>query len=313
MNAKSSMRIKVQAYIAERRTGGFSLTIDAQQLLGFARFVDRDGYRGPLTVELASRWALASRTGRRLTAARRIEVLRGFARYCQTFEPATEVPPVALFGPGHRRLTPHIFTDQELRSLLIAAADLSPPGGLRGPTCAAIFGLIASTGLRISEATGLSRTDVDLNEGLLHIHHAKFGKLRLVPLHPSTVQALRRYVVRRDSVPASRTTDAFFVFDRGRPASTRNVEYAFAQLRRRLGWRCRGAHRYPRIHDIRHTFACHRLEQWYRTGIDIDREILALSTYLGHTKVTDTYWYVTATPELLALAARRVEAAGGAS
>lgn len=312
MNVNNTMRMKVQAYIAERRAGGFALTIDEQQLLGFARFVDRRGYRGPLTVHLASRWALASRAGRRLTAARRIEVLRGFARYCQIFDPATEVPPRALFGPGHRRLAPHIFTDRELCALLTAAERLPPPGELRGPTCAAIFGLIASTGLRISEATGLRRTDVDLEQGQLHIQRTKFGKSRLVPLHPSTVQALRRYVRRRDRVAALCTTEAFFVFNCGRPATTRNVEYAFEQLRQRLGWHCRGALRYPRIHDIRHTFATRRLEQWYRAGSDIDREILALSTYLGHAKVTDTYWYVTATPELMALAARRAEAAGGA-
>ncbi|MEJ0008837.1 MAG: tyrosine-type recombinase/integrase [Steroidobacteraceae bacterium] len=312
MNATSTMRMKVLAYVSGRRAGGFALSIDEQQLLRFARFVDQSGYRGPLTVQLASRWALASKGHRRLTAARRIEVLRGFARYCQTFDPATEIPPLSLFGPGHRRLTPHIFTDRELCSLVKAAACLNPPGGLRGPTCSTIFGLIASTGLRISEATGLRRIDVDLDQGLLHIQNTKFGKSRLVPLHPTSVKAMQHYVLRRERDPMSRSVDAFFVFDRGRPATTRNVEYAFEQLRQQLGWCSRGDHRYPRIHDIRHAFATHRLERWYRAGIDIDRDILALSTYLGHAKITDTYWYVTATPELLALAARRAEVAGGA-
>ena len=313
MNSNSTMRTRVQAYIAERRAGGFALSIDEQQLLRFARFADKSRYRGPLTVRLASRWALASKGHRRLTAARRIEVLRGFARYCQTFDPATEIPPLTLFGPGHRRLTPHIFTERELRSLVTAAAGLGPPRGLRGKACATIFGLIASAGLRISEATGLRRTDVDLDQGLLHIRDTKFGKSRLVPLHPTCVQALRRYIRRREHDPASRSTEAFFVFDRGRPATTRNVEYAFKRLRQRLDWRCRGQLRYPRIHDIRHTFATRRLERWYRAGINIDRDILALSTYLGHAKVTDTYWYVTATPELMAIAARRAEVPGGAS
>lgn len=312
MNSHSTMRTRVQAYIAERRAGGFALSIDEHQLLSFARFAEKDRYRGALTVRLASRWALASKGQRRLTAARRIEVLRGFARYCQTFDPATEIPPRALFGPAHRRLAPHIFTERELSSLVTAAAGLGPPGGLRGPTCATIFGLIASTGLRISEATGLRRPDVDLDQGLLRIQNTKFGKSRLVPLHPTSVQALRRYLLRRERDPAARSTEPFFVFDRGRPATTRNVEYAFGKLRQRLGWRCRGQLRYPRIHDIRHTFATRRLERWYRAGIDIDRDILALSTYLGHAKVTDTYWYVTATPELMALAARRAEMARGA-
>lgn len=312
MNTNNTMLMKVQAYVAERRACGFSLTIDEQQLLRFARFTDKSGYRGPLTVQIASYWALASKGRRRLTAARRIELLRGFARYCQTYDPATEIPPLALFGPAHRRLTPHIFTDRELRSLVAAAAGLSPVGGLRGPTCAAIFGLIASTGLRISEATGLRRTDVDLDRGLLHIQNTKFGKSRLVPLHSTAARAMRRYALRRDRDPSSTATDAFFVFDGGRPATTAKVEYAFQLLRQQLRWRCRGQLRYPRIHDIRHAFATRRLERWYRAGINIDRHILALSTYLGHAKVTDTYWYVTATPELMALAARRTKALGGA-
>ena len=310
MNGNSTMRARVHAYIAERRAGGFALSIEEQQLLRFARFVETSGYRGPLTVQLAGRWALASKGHRRLTAARRIEVLRGFARYCQTFDSATEIPPLALFGPGHRRLTPHVFTERELCLLVRAAASLGPLGGLRGPTCATIFGLIASTGLRISEATGLKQTDVDLDQGLLRVENTKFGKSRLVPLHPTAVQALQRYVRRRERDPASRSMEAFFVFDRGKPATTPNVEYAFKRLRQQLGWRSRGGLRYPRIHDIRHTVATRRLERWYRAGVDIDQNILALSTYLGHAKVTDTYWYVTATPELMALAARRAELAG---
>jgi integrase len=311
MNGNSTMRARVQAYITERRAGGFALSIDEQQLLRFARFVDESSHRGPLTVQLASRWALASKGRRRLTAARRIEVLRGFARYCQTFDPATEIPPLALFGPGHRRVTPHIFTEQELCVLVTTAAGLGPPGGLRGPTCATILGLIASTGLRISEATRLRRSDIDLDRGLLRVQNTKFGKSRLLPLHPTTVQALQRYVQRRERDPASRSGGAFFVFDRGQPATTPKVEYAFRTLRQRLGWRSRGGLRYPRIHDIRHTVATRRLERWYRAGTDIDRGMLALSTYLGHTKVTDSYWYVTATPELMALAARRAERTGG--
>ena len=169
MNTRSTMRAKVKAYLADRRRAGFALKIEAGQLARFARFVDESGYRGSLTVELASRWANASRYGRRLTAARRIEVLRGFAQYCQMFDAATEIPPSRLFGPAHRRLTPHIYTEHEIRSLLTAATGLFPPGGLRGITCATIFGLIAATGLRISEATGLKRSDVDCQRRLLHI------------------------------------------------------------------------------------------------------------------------------------------------
>jgi integrase len=298
---------KVQAYLEYRRTAGFALKVEAQQLFRFARFVDESGYRGPLTIELASRWAMASKFGRRLTAARRIEILRGFARYCQIFDSAAEIPPLRLFGPGHRRLTPHIYTDREIRSLMASAYSLFPLGGLRGVTCATIFGLIAATGLRIAEATGLKRSDVDLEEGLLQIRNAKFGKSRLVPLHPTATRALRRYAKRRDRDPSSAITDAFFVFDYGRAATTRSLQYAFELLRNKLKWRARGGHLAPRIQDIRHTFVCRRLERWYKDGLNVDRNILALSTYIGHAKVTDTYWYVTATPDLMAIAARRLK------
>lgn len=306
MNTRSTMRSKVEAYLAERRQAGFALKIEAQQLARFARFADESGYRGPLTVGLAGRWATASKHGRPLTAARRIEVLRSFAHYCQSIDPATEIPPLRLFGPGHRRLTPHIYTDREIRLLIATAARLLPADGLRGRACATIFGLIAATGLRISEATGLQRSDVDLDQQLLHIRQTKFGKSRLVPLHSTVTRALRRYAQRRDCDAFSAATDAFFIFDYGRSASTQSIQYAFRILRRQLKWRARGGHPAPRIHDLRHTFVCRRLERWYEQGLDIERNILALSTYIGHAKVTDTYWYVTATPELMAIAARRL-------
>jgi integrase len=306
MNLHDTMLSKVKAYLAVRRRAGFALSISGEQLLSFARFADRSGHRGPLTVELASRWALANRRGLPLTAARRIEVLRCFAQYCQTFDPKTEIPPVRLFGPGHRRLTPHIYTEQEIGALLAASARLYPVKGLRPITCTTIFGLLSATGLRISEATALRRQDVDLKGGLLHIRQAKFGKSRLVPLHPSTTRALQRYARRRNQDPSSAATDAFFIFDHGRPARTRSLQYAFKLVRRQLRWRARGGHRNPRIHDLRHTFVCRRIQRWYEEGMDINRNILALSTYLGHAKVSDTYWYITATPEMMAIAARRL-------
>lgn len=308
MSIPETMAAKVDAYLDDRRHSGFALRIEGEQLHRFARFADQADHRGSLTVKLAIQWASASRGQRPITAARRIEILRGFAKYCRQFDPDTEIPPRRLFGRAHRRLTPHIFTEAEIQTLTAAAADqLHPPGGLRGASCATIFGLIAATGLRISEATGLKRSDVDLQHAVLHIRHAKFGTSRWVPMHPTTVQALQRYSEQRDRDPLTAGTDAFFVFDYGRPAFSRSVQYAFKLLRRRLQWRARGGHPVPRIHDLRHSFVCRRLEQWYAQGLDIDRNILALSTYIGHAKVTDTYWYVTATPQLLAIAARRFE------
>jgi integrase len=305
MKDPRTMAAKVAAYLASRRQAGYALRIEGDQLARFAKFADDRRHRGCLTVKLAMEWATSSRRPGPLTAARRIEVLRPFARYCQQFDPNAEVPARRLFGPSHRRLTPHIYTDAELQALLSACTELFPRGGLRGAACATIFGLLASTGLRISEATGLQRSDVDLERRLLHIRHAKFGKSRLVPVHPTTADALRTYARRRDHDPLAAPAEAFFMFDYGRQASTRATEYAFKLLRQKLKWRSRGSHKAPRLHDLRHSFICRRIEQWYSQGADIDRYILALSTFVGHAKVTDTYWYLTATPELLAIAAQR--------
>jgi integrase len=307
MSTRITWQGKVDAYVAERRRAGFKLSIAATQLASFARFAQLNAPRSSFTVELARRWALASRHGARLTAARRIEVLRSFAQYCRQFDPGTQIPPRLLFGPAHRRLVPHIYTDAEIRALLNAAAMMSPRRGLRPASCAALFGLIAATGLRISEAIGLVRLDVDLEQGVLLVRHAKFGRDRLVPLHPSTVRALRQYVRRRDREPCSRASDAFFIDDRGRALAADNVHYAFGRLRQGLGWKARGGHPAPRIHDLRHRFICQRLQRWYSESKDINQHILSLSTYVGHVKVTDTYWYVTATPELMAAAVRRFQ------
>ena len=313
MNARANLRTRVESYLAYRRHAGYALHIEGQQLAAFVCFAEQTDHHGPLTLELAVRWATASKGKRRLTAARRIEVLRPFARYCLQFESATEVPPTRLFGRGHRRLTPHIYTDAELCALLSAAAHLPPRGGLCGPCSQALFGLLASTGLRLSEATGLERGDVDLGQGLLHIRGAKFGKSRWVPMHPTTTRELVRFAQRRDLDPMTMHSPMFFVGDRGQAARSPNLEYAFAQLRQGLRWTPRGQHRAPRIQDLRHTFICRTLQRWYDEDVDIDRRILALSTYVGHVKITDTYWYMTATPELMAAAARRFEGfAGGA-
>lgn len=305
MNTPNKLATWVDAYLVYRRQMGFALTIEGTQLKRFAQFSEQIGHQGPLTVRLAIQWATSSTTGKPSTAERRIEVIRPFASYCQQFDPATEIPPRGFFGNAHHRRTPHIYTEEEIIELMDACKQLFPIGGLRSASCATIFGLIAATGLRISEATGLTRTDVDLEQGLLHIRHSKFGKSRWIPLHPTTTQALRNYSKRRDLDSLTADSEAFFMFDYGRRASTRSLEYAFTQLRTALGWQARGGHPAPRIHDLRHSFVCHRLRDWYQQGEDIDRHILALSTYIGHAKVTDTYWYVTAIPELLAIAAHR--------
>lgn len=296
----------VEEYLSARRVFGYALDMDGRQLLRFARFADNANHRGPLTLEIAMRWALLN-VSRPITSARRIDVLRPFARYRSQFDSATEIPPTRLFGASHRRLTPHIYTAKEIRALLSAAAQLPPVGGLRPATYTTLFGLLAATGLRISEALHLMRSDIDLTAGLLTVRETKFRKSRLVPLHPTTTKALQRYVSLRDTKIPAPVCDDFFLLDGGRRVYKRSVEYQFQQLRGQLHWRSRGDHPAPRIHDLRHTFICNCLLRWYRRGFDIDREIIALSTYVGHAKVTDTYWYITGIPKLMAIAAQRFE------
>lgn len=308
MSRQPSMVIAVEAYLSYRRSAGYQLKIEGQQLLRFAHFADDQGHRGALTLELARGWATWNTTNR-LTSARRIEVLRGFAKYCVRFDSDTQIPGAHLFGKAHRRLVPHIYSEREICDLLDACSELHPRDGLRGQSCRTIFGLLAATGMRISEATALDKTDVDLDKNLIEVRASKFGKSRWVPLHCSTVCHLREYVTSRDSITGHQPDGRFFVGDYGRAMSTIAVQYAFSLLRQKLGWKSRGQHSNPRIHDLRHTFICRTVQRWYENSEDVDNKILGLSTYVGHAKVTDTYWYLTATPELLALAATRFSTA----
>jgi integrase len=230
----------------------------------------------------------------------------------QQFEPRTEVPDDSIFGRLPERQSPHIFNESEIVDLLAAARRLGPAPGLRGMAYETLFGLIASTGLRIGEALSLRNIDVDLKNGMLTIRRTKFGKSRQVPMHPSTVDALRRYRWMRDLAEGpSGQEGPFLIGTRGRrrglPLGDRQVHRVFRDLRRQLDWRNRGAHHAPRIHDLRHSFVVRRILLWQAQGVDIDQAMLSLSTYVGHAMVTNTYWYLSAVPELMALAAGRFE------
>ncbi len=174
-------------------------------------------------------------------------------------------------------------------------------------TYVVFFSLLASTGLRLSEARRLERHDVDLAHGVLTIRMSKFRKSRLVPLHSTSVQALTSYAVRRDAFPDAPRSEFFFCTDRAPALDRFAIEGTFSHVRHRLGWTAHGRARRPHIHDLRHTFAVRRLLRWYEEGVDLDRKILALATYLGHAKVSDTYWYLSAVPELMAVTAQRFE------
>ena len=221
------------------------------------------------------------------------------------FEPETQVPPARLLGPAHRRLPPYIYTDEELAQLLAAAGALEPVQGLRPASMQCLLGLLAATGLRISEALHLQQADVDLDQGLLCVRQTKFRKSRYVPLHPTVRVALATYAHLRDQCLAPPRDPAFFLRDDGRALRYDHAMYAFQQIRAQLEWG--QGERRPRLHDLRHTFACNRLLGWYQEGVDVHWAMPLLATYLGHAKVTDTYWYLTASPALMAIVSKRFE------
>ncbi len=305
MKSPPTMLDLVEEYLLDRRSLGFALRIDAGQLRSFARFADGAGHCGPLTVDLAIRWATSpSRRGRRFPG-RRLEVLRPFARYRAAVDAASEVPSRWLLGPPRRRPLHHIYTEEQLASLLTEAQKLPRVGRLRPTTYVTLFGLLAACGLRVSEALRLGRNDVDPSPGVLVIRATKFRKSRLVPMHTTTARALRLYADRRDRLVPHAIGRTFFISDSGHALAYSTVRTVFMRLRAALGWAVFDPR--PRIHDLRHTFACRRLRDWYVEGIDVGPRVAHLATYLGHAHVTDTYWYLTGSPELLAVAADRFE------
>jgi integrase len=310
MKRPSTMVARVKAYVHARRQFGFQLRVEGGELLRFARYADEAGHRGSLTTELALSWAQAARAASPLYRARRLEIVRGLAKHESAFDAKTEIPAAGILGPAHRRTTPYIFSPREIERLVVAASQLSSPSGLRAKTYSALIGLLACTGLRISEALRLGRTDAHLDTGVLSIRQTKFCKSRLVPLHPSARRALQGYVRRRDAIVAPTATGTLFVSESGAALPSRTVHGVMRILLDSVIKPATAIRRRPRVHDLRHTFACRCLLRWYRAGADIDQRIAALSTYLGHAKVSDTYWYLTGVPELMAIAGTRFERFG---
>lgn len=302
-----SMQTRVAEYLDDRRRLGFSLKTTGSYLMAFARFADSSGHTGPLNSEIILAWAqngTASTTP--TTWAKRLINIRRFLNYCAQTDGITEVPDADVFGRLRGRPTPHIYTEAEIADLLAAARRLPPSGTLRPATYEAFFGLLAATGLRLSEALHLRCSDVDLIAGHLTVRETKLGKSRLVPLHLTVCEAMARYLALRQRVP-SMPDGHFFVSPVGTAIARRTVETVFKQLRAELGWVARGSCPTPRIHDLRHSFICRRVMLWHEKGADIDNAMLALSTYVGHVAVTYTYWYLTGVPELMAVAGRRFE------
>ncbi|MCP5444044.1 MAG: tyrosine-type recombinase/integrase [Chromatiaceae bacterium] len=313
MSAYIGLQARVDDYLSERRRFGFQLRSLDTLLADFAKYVADRHHHGPLTVELMADWVRTGKGGLGTpeTWFRRMAVLRRFIRYLQQFEPQTEMPEALIFGPEPRRMAPHIYAEEEIVELLAAARQLGPRGSLRPATFETLFGLMASTGLRVSEAIHLQDADVDLKSGILIVRQTKFAKSRQLPLHTSTLEALARYRRQRKRHVPTTANIPFFMGTRGKwlgePLGDRQVHRVFNTLRDSLDWVNRGAHAAPRLHDLRHTFAVRRLMRWHSEGADVDQMMLALSTYLGHTKISCTYWYLSAVPELMALAGGKFE------
>jgi integrase/recombinase XerD len=294
-------------YIAIRRGLGFQFREPASCLRNFVAFLQVEG-ASYITTQLALRWATLPEKAQPSTWVWRLGMVRRFAKWHQAVDPRTEVPPKTILCHRYQRKTPHIYSDQEITCLLRGAEQLPSSNGLRARTYSTLFGLLAVSGMRTNEAVSLDRQDVDLHQGILTIRRTKFGKSRHVPVHLSTVQALKKYADNRDRIFATPRTPAFFISDRGTRITDCMARYTFAKISQQLGLRpkAEGHGRGPRLLDMRHRFAARTLINWYRAGLDVERELPKLATYLGHVHINETYWYLEAVPELLQLATDRL-------
>ncbi len=304
----SPLRQELDNYVAVRRSLGYDLGTSYRVLRRFAAFAEEQG-AAHVSTELFLRWQDTFGQAGRQTWAARLGMVRLFAQWLHGLDPGHEVPPRGLIPSRIRRSRPYIYSAEEIAAIVAAAAELRSAYGLRGLTYSTLFGLIAVTGLRVSEALSLDAGDVDLDVGVLTIRRGKLGKARLAPLEGSVTGHLQSYTRERDRLLGF-APQPFFVGAQGARVTDCSARYNFAQVCQALGLRPQQRHnrhgRGPRIHDLRHSFAAQTMIGWYRTGQDAATEMLKLTTYLGHTKPENTYWYIEAVPELLELAAQRV-------
>ena len=305
----TALRLAIDDYVALRRRLGSALHDAARVLHLFADFADGEGATR-VTTDLARRWATDVPHRSPVSVNTRFQFVRRFAEWRHVTDPLTEIPPIDLLPARYHRKPPSLYQDTDIDRLLEAARRLPSPRGLRGLTHATMWGLLVVTGLRISEALALDDADVQRRDAQLMIRRSKCGKSRLVPLHASTLAALTTYAHRRDRVLPRHTTPAFFVSEQGVRLTISVADYTFARISGQIGLRPPvHGHRLghgPRLHDLRHRFAIRTLVHWYQTGLDVDPLLPLLATYLGHVHVQETYWYLEAVPELLALATERL-------
>jgi integrase/recombinase XerD len=300
----SPLHAALADYLSVRRAMGYKLERAGKLLAQFVDYLD-DVEVATVTVEHALAWSMLPAKGSNNWWAHRLSVVRGFATYLSTVDPATEVPPSDLLPERNKRATPYLYSDDEVAALLAATEMLATP--LRTATYRTLLGLLVVTGMRIGEGIRLDRGDLDVRAGLLVVRSTKFGKDRQIPLHPTTTDALTGYLSRRDRLFPQSDTPAVFVSMAGTRLRYCNVSWTFLKLVDRAGLTPRSATCRPRIHDLRHSFAVNTVLDGYRTGADVQARLPLLSTYLGHVHPANTYWYLSAAPELLALAGRRLE------
>jgi len=306
----TKLREAVREYLNLRRSLGFKLQETGRLLLAFVKFLEeqRSSY---ITTRLALAWAQQPASVQPAQWAHRLSVVRTFARHRSATDPRTQIPPPGLLPFQPKRTRPYLYSEEEIRSLLRAALRMPyryERGKLRPWAYHCLFGLLSVSGLRLGEARHLELQDVDLKAEMLTIRGAKFGKTRLVPLHASTCTVLADYLARRQGHWAGRTVSTYlFVSSRGNRLDVGDIHRTFYALSRQIGLRGPSDRHGPRLHDMRHRFATNTLVHWYRSGQDAERRLPWLSAYLGHVHVSDTFWYLSACPELMREAMSRLE------
>jgi site-specific recombinase XerD len=306
-----SLTRHLEKYLELRHRLGFKLRGATFELRNFVRFAQQ-AKTAFITTKLALDWATQPTGCQPTRYGNRLSMVRGFAEYLSAMDPRTEVPPTGLLPDGYHRKTPYFYRDSEICRLVETVRKLPSPQDLRAVSQATLFGLLAVTGMRVGEAIALDRKDVDLQQGLITVRQAKFGKSRLVPVHVTTRKQLQAYARVRDRICPRPSTASFFLSERGTRLTHGTVRRWFVIASHRIGLRGPADRRGPRIHDLRHRFASRALLNMYQRGLDVEAHLPALTTYLGHGHVADTYWYISATPELLRLATERLERKGEA-
>ncbi len=294
----SELRRHAEDYLGLRRSLGYKLSSHSRLLPQFLDYLDAADATS-ITTELAISFAQLPQGVLPVRWAHRLNIVRGFATYLQAIDPATEIPPHDVFAARYQRPTPYLWQESEVLDLMAAARRLRP--ALRALTYETLFGFLWSTGCRIGEAIALERDDVSLADGIVTVRQGKFGRSRLLPLQESTTDALASYVGRRNRLCPKPRSAAFFVSSVGTPLVHQVVWQTFDRLATATGLRTEAKR--PRVHDLRHSFAVRVLVSCYRSGIDVEARMVALSTYLGHVNPVDTYWYLSSSPELVELVA----------